>query len=202
MVIEDKKYSLEEKHYIPIECIKKQIVIGNTYSNNMNHVIGWKTRLNGNNKKTAAFTIDKSGVIHKHFEPSYLSKYFPKLEQNTKSIVILLENEGWLTRNLPDERFYDWKGNIYNGIVLGRNWKGHNKWAVYTQEQMDACVELVNDLCEEFFIPKIAMSHNTKLDDTSSFNGVLYKSNLNKHYFDVSPAWNCEEFKNKLESKN
>jgi hypothetical protein len=164
----------------------------------MNHVIGWKTRLNGNNKKTAAFTIDKSGVIHKHFEPSYLSKYFPKLEQNTKSIVILLENEGWLTRNLPDERFYDWKGNIYNGIVLGRNWKGHNKWAVYTQEQMDACVELVNDLCEEFFIPKIAMSHNTKLDDTSSFNGVLYKSNLNKHYFDVSPAWNCEEFKNKL----
>jgi|LakMenE18May11ns_1017448.scaffolds.fasta_scaffold9959618_26 hypothetical protein len=202
MIIEDKKYSLDEKNYVPIECIKKQIVIGNTNSKDMTHVIGWKTRLNGNNKKTAAFTIDKDGVIHKHFEPTFQSKYFSKLEQNTKSIIILLENEGYLTRKSPDKNFYNWKGDIYNGIVVGRMWKGINKWATYTQEQLDSCVELCDYLCDEFFIPKTAIGHNTKIEDTSSYNGVLYKSNISKHYFDVSPAWDCEQFKNKLESKN
>ena len=201
MVIDEQTYRLEEKQYIPIECIKKQIVIGNTWNNNMRHVIGWNKRNNGQYKKTAAFTIDAAGVVYKHFEPTFQSKYFPTLEQNTKSIVILLENEGWLTRNLPDERFYNWKGNIYNGIVVGKMWKGQNKWATYTQEQMDSCVDLVDSLCDEFFIPKTVIGHNTKIEDTSGYNGVLYKSNLEKHYFDVSPAWNCEEFKNKLEAK-
>lgn len=202
MVIDEKTYKLDEKHFTAIECIKKQIIIGNTYDSEMRHVIGWQTRLNGKNKKTAAFTIDKNGIIYKHFEPSFHSKYFPSLEENTKSIVILLENEGYITRNLPDERFYNWKGDIYNGIVFGRLWKGINKWAAYTQEQLDSCVELCDYLCEEFFIPKTAIGHNTKIDDISNYNGVLYKSNLKKHYYDVSPAWDCEQFKNKLESKN
>jgi len=201
MIIDEQTYRLEEKQYIPIECIKKQIVIGNTWNNNMRHVIGWNKRNNGQYQKTAAFTIDAAGVIYKHFEPTYQSKYFSTLEQNTKSIVILLENEGWLTRNLSDERFYNWKGNIYNGIVVGRNWKGQNKWASYTQEQMDSCVKLVDSLCDEFFIPKTVIGHNTKIEDTSGYNGVLYKSNLEKHFYDVSPAWNCDEFKNKLETK-
>lgn len=201
MVIDEQTYRLEEKQYIPIECIKKQIVIGNTWNNNMRHVIGWNKRNNGQYKKTAAFTIDAAGVVYKHFEPTYQSKYFSTLEQNTKSIVILLENEGWVTRNLPDERFYNWKGNIYNGIVVGKVWKGQNKWAAYTQEQMDVCVELVDSLCDEFFIPKTVIGHNTKIEDTSGYNGVLYKSNLEKHFYDVSPAWNCQEFKNKLEAK-
>ena len=201
MIIDEQTYRLEEKQYIPIECIKKQIVIGNTWNNNMRHVIGWHKRNNGQYQKTAAFTIDAAGVIYKHYEPTYQSKYFSTLEQNTKSIVILLENEGWLTRNLSDERFYNWKGNIYNGIVVGRNWKGQNKWASYTQEQMDSCVKLVDSLCDEFFIPKTVIGHNTKIEDTSGYNGVLYKSNLEKHFYDVSPAWNCDEFKNKLETK-
>lgn len=202
MIIDDQTYKLEEKNYVPIECIKKQIVIGNTYNSKMRHVIGWQKRNNGLHKKTAAFTIDAAGVVYKHFEPSFQSKYFSTLEQNTKSIVVLLENDGWLTRNLPDERFYTWKGNIYNGIVVGKLWKGFNKWATYTQEQIDSCVELVDSLCEEFFIPKTVIGHNTKIDNISEYNGVLYKSNIAKHFFDVSPAWNCEEFKNKLENKN
>lgn len=202
MVIDSETYKLEEKNYVPIECIKKQIVIGNTFNSDMKHTIGWGKRHNGKYQKTAAFTIDKNGMVYKHFEPSFQSKYFSTLEQNTKSIVILLENEGWLFRKTIDSPFYNWKGNIYNGIVVGKLWKGYNKWAAYTQEQMDSCVELVSQLCEDFFIPKTVIGHNTKIDDTSEYNGVLYKSNLAKHYFDVSPAWNCQEFKNNLENKN
>lgn len=199
MVIDEQTYRLEEENYIPIECIKKQIVIGNTYNKDMKHVIGWKKRHNGGYKKTAAFTIDAAGVVYKHFEPSFQSKYFGKLELDTKSIIILIENEGWLTRKNADSVFYNWKGNIYNGIVVGKMWKGHNKWAQYTDEQFESCVELVKNLCDEFFIPNVAISHNTKIEDLSDYQGVLTKSNIEKYYNDLTPAWDFEKFKNKIE---
>jgi hypothetical protein len=199
MIIDDNTYKLEEKNYIPIECIKKHIVIGHTNNNEMKHVIGWKKRHHGQYKKTAAFTIDAAGVVYKHFEASFQSKYFGKLEQDTKSIIILLENDGWLTRKNANSAFYNWKGDIYNGRVVGKLWRGYNSWAHYTDKQFDACAELVTMLCDEFFIPNVAMSHNTKIDDLSEYQGVVYKSNIEKYYTDLSPAWNCEEFKNKVE---
>jgi hypothetical protein len=199
MTIDDKTYQLEEKNYIPIECIKKQIVIGHTNNNDMKHVVGWKKRNNGQYNKTAAFTIDAAGVVYKHFDPKYQSKYFGKLELDTKSIIILLENDGWLTRKNANSAFYNWKGDIYNGRVVGKLWRGNNSWSHYTDKQFESCVELVNMICDEFFIPNVAMSHNTKIDDLSDFQGVVYKSNIERYYNDLSPAWNCEEFKNKVE---
>jgi hypothetical protein len=199
MVIDDKTYQLEEKNYIPIECIKKQIVIGHTNNNEMKHVVGWKKRHNGRYNKTAAFTIDAAGVVYKHFDPKYQSKYFGKLELDTKSIIILLENDGWLTRKNANSAFYNWKGDIYNGKVIGKLWRGFNMWSHYSDKQFEASAELVTMLCDEFFIPNVAMSHNTKIDDLSDYHGVVYKSNIEKYYTDLSPAWNCEEFKNKIE---
>lgn len=199
MTIDDKTYQLEEKNYIPIECIKKQIVIGHTNNHDMKHVVGWKKRNNGQYNKTAAFTIDAAGVVYKHFDPKYQSKYFGKLELDTKSIIILLENDGWLTRKNANSAFYNWKGDIYNGRVVGKLWRGNNSWSHYTDNQFESCVELVNMICDEFFIPNVAMSHNTKIDDLSDFQGVVYKSNIERYYNDLSPAWNCEEFKNKVE---
>jgi hypothetical protein len=86
------EHLLSLKNYDNIESIKKQIVLGNTFNHDMKHVIGWKHRHNGNYKKTAAFTIDINGVIHKHFDPKYQSKFFNDLILDGKSIVILLEN--------------------------------------------------------------------------------------------------------------
>jgi hypothetical protein len=62
-------------------------------------------------------------------------------------------------------------------------------------------LKLVNKLCDEFFIPKIAIPHNTKMENAETFEGILYRSNLEKHYTDLSPAWKCEAFKYKLETK-
>ncbi len=64
---------------------------------------------------------------------------------------------------------------------------------------MEASVELAKSLCSEFHIPMTSLSHNTKIDNLSDFNGVLYKSNLDKQHTDLSPAWDCKLFKNKLE---
>ena len=201
MIIDDKKYKLLSSNYLKVESIKKQIVIGHTFNHDMKHFEAWKHRHNGNYLKTAAFTIDIDGLIHQHFDPKYQSKYFNNLELDKKSIVILLENDGWLTRKTDTDVFYNWKGDIYNGRVVGKLWRGYNIWSNYSSEQFESAIELVKYLCDEYYITKEAFGHNTKVDGLTDYEGVLYKSNLDRHYTDLSPSWNCAEFKNKLETK-
>jgi N-acetyl-anhydromuramyl-L-alanine amidase AmpD len=201
MIINKETYALEESNYIKIESIKKQIVIANTFNHDMKHVIGWKKRHNGNYKKTAAFTIDAAGVVYNHFDPIFQSKYFGNVDLDTKSIVILIENDGWLFNDSEKNIFITWIGNIYNKPkeIFEKRWRGYTHWANYTKEQFDSCVSLTKMLCDEFYIPNNVVSHNTKIDGVLDFNGVLYKSNIEKYYTDISPAWDFEQFKNKME---
>ena len=194
-------YLLNENNYVPIECIKTQIVLASTFNHDMKHFIGWENRHNGNYKKTAAFTIDAAGVVYKHFEPKHHSKFFGKLELDTKSIVILLENDGWLIKDEEKNQFITWIGDIYNkpNEVFDKRWRNYRYWAPHTQEQFDSALELVKKLCDEFYIPLEAIGHNTKVESLSDFQGVIYKSNIEKHYTDLNPSWDCGEFKNKLE---
>lgn len=195
-------YSLSKENYHEVESIKKQIILGNTSNHDMRHVIGWLNRFNGKNKKTAAFSIDKNGVIYKHFEPKYQSNYFNNLSLDGKSIVILLENEGWLTKNEEKNTFISSLGYIYNQeMVMDKKWRGYSHWGKYSEEQINSAINLVTELCDEFFIPLTAITHNTKIDDIEDFSGVLYKSNLEKHYTDVTPAFDFEYFTNKINQK-
>jgi hypothetical protein len=167
----------------------------------MKHVIGWKNRYNGKYKKTSSFTIATDGVVYKHFDPKFQSKYFSDVELNNRTIVILLDNDGWLINDTEKNNYITWFGNIYNkpSEVIEKRWRGYTHWSNYTKEQFDSCVELTRMLCDEFFIPNITFKHNTKVDNLSDFRGVMYKSNIDKHYTDLTPAWDFEEFKNKLE---
>jgi hypothetical protein len=202
MVIDNETYKLTEDNYIQIECIKTQIVLGQTFNHDMKHVVGWKHRNNGKTKRTAAFTIDAAGLVYNHFDSKYLSRFFGDLEQDTRSIVILLENDGWVTKNDKNE-FITWVGDIYRNQdeVVEKKWRGHQHWVPFTQEQFDSAIKLINLLCEEYYIPKTVMSHNTKTD-LVGYNGVVYKSNIQKHYTDLNPTWKFGEFKNKLEENN
>jgi len=202
MKIDIKKYSLPENNYINVETIKKQIIIGHTGTNKMRHYQKWTNRLNGKYKRTAAFTIDAAGKVYRHFDPIYFSDFLGNLELDKKSIVILLENEGWLAKEGDKNEFINWIGHIYNNPdeVIEKRWRGYLHWAPYAKEQVNATINLVSELCDEFFIPKFAIPHNTKIENIDEFNGVLYRSNLEKHYTDLSPAWNCENFKHKLET--
>lgn len=198
----DKSYMLSKNNYCNIESIKKQIVIGNTNNHDMKHYIGWINRYNGKYKKTAAFTIDINGVIYKHFEPRYQSNYFNDLEQNNKSIVILLENDGWLTKHAEKNSFISWLGYIYKEQeVFEKKWRTHSYWAQYKKEQIDSAVSLVKELCNEFYIPLTAMTHNVKMNDLEEYSGILYKSNIETYYTDLSPAFNFEYFINNIELK-
>jgi hypothetical protein len=203
MIIDTSTYVLSEKNYIKDLDNKSFIIFGHTSTTNMNHFVGWVNRYNGKYRKTAAYTIGFDGTIYRHFNPEYRSNYFNNIEMDSKSIVILLENEGYLTANEEKTEFIGWLGNIYNrsDIVVRRKWRGYEYWAPYTQEQMDSAIQLTKTLCDDFSIPRVAMEHNTKVDDFGDYAGVLYKSNLNKLATDLSAAWDYTEFKERLETK-
>ena len=197
MNIDSKTYSLHIKNYTPIQTQKKFIVFGNTLNHEMKHFFGWQHRMNGSYKKTAAYTITKDGSIYEHFNPKYHSEYFERKTLNPKSIVVLLENDGWLLKDEKKNVFLTWIGDIYNGKeVFEKKWRGQSYWSPYTDNQINSAIELSKMLCKDFNIPFSAISHNTKVDRIVDYQGILYKSNLEKYYTDINPSWDFTRFKN------
>jgi len=202
LIIDKESYKLSEKNYNNEVTVKKKIVIGNTFSTDMRHCIGWNKRWNGRYTKTAMFTIDVEGNIYQHFSPNYYSNFLDDIFLSESIISIVLENEGWLMKDLKGENKYiNYVGHIYNrkDSVFEKRWRNHKYWAPYTQKQKDSTYKLVKQLCLEFDIPLKVINHNTNFDGVESYNGILYKSNFEKYYTDVSPAWDCLEMKNKIE---
>lgn len=202
MIIDKDKYRLGEDNYFPIKTIKKQIIIGNTFNSEMKHVIGWKYRLNGKYKKTAHYSINELGEVFEHFKPEFQSKFFNDKEIDSKSIIILIENLGWLEKD-ENNQYITIYGDIYKNQdnVLTKKWREHEYWVKYNEIQMESALELVKQLSDDFFIPRTIFSHNTKVEDLYDYEGSLYKSNLEKHYTDLTPAWDYKIFKQKLEKK-
>lgn len=201
MIIDNKTYHLNEKNYVRLESNKSLIVLGHTNNSEMKHFIGWQKRLGGLYKKTAHFTILRDGTIHQHFDTKYSSEYFPNQLLNNKSIIILLENEGYLTKDSKTNEFITWLGDIYKekDNIVEKKWRNLNFWISYTKEQFDSTIELVKSICTRHGIPKDSMSHNTKVNNLGGFSGIVYKANLEKFYFDLNPTWDFQLFKTKIE---
>jgi len=201
-MINKNTYNLSEKNYISIETDKKRIVIGNSFSVNMDHYVGWLNRYNGNFKRTSPYTIGINGEIYEHFNPKYYSEIINNDDFDKSTISILIENEGWLIKDLNEENKYiTYIGNIYNRTeeVFVKNWRGNKYWAPYNENQLNSLVLLINELCERFSIPKNVIPHNTKIKDGYKFDGILYRGNLNSYFTDVNPSWDFITFKDKIE---
>ena len=202
-MIDKETYKLQESHYLNVETTKKRIVIGNSFSIDMNHYNGWVNRHNGKYKKTSMYTIAIDGKIYEHFNPKYSSEIIDKKDFDESTITILLENEGWLIKDLNDEnRYITYVGNIYNRIdeVFVKKWRHNNYWSPYSQKQLDSTVYLINKLCNDFEIPKNVIHHNTKISNGYSYEGILYKSNLNTYFTDVNPSWDFAGIKEQIEN--
>ena len=202
MVIDNETHRLSENNYIPVETNKTQILLGNTFSTGMDHMVAWKTRINGKNKRTAAFTIDLRGKVYQHYDPKFYT-LFTGFERIDKIIIpVVLVNEGYLAKDLLNNVYYDWIGDIYKrkAEVVEKRWRNQAFWATYTKAQLNSSVELIKHLCEQYDIPLETVGHNTKVDtqELIQFKGVTFKSNYFREYLDLSPAFNYEEFKNKL----
>ena len=203
MVVDFQTFILDNKNYVEKVSDKKQIVIGNSLSNDLKYINGWRKRFGGNYKNTTTFSIDKKGNIYQHFDDKYYSKTIGVESLDKRIITITLENVGWLNKDLIKDRHIDWVGNIYKrrAKVIDKRWRGFRYWEPYTNKQFNSCVDLVMFLCEKHNIDKKCVGHNTFIKNIEDFNGISYRSNYNKDFTDVSPAWNFKKFKNKIEKK-
>ena len=203
MHLDNKTYILNKNNYYRSNNKKTQIVIGHTLSKDMSFFGGWLNRMNGKFKKTTPFTIDLSGKIFNHYSPNYHSDFLGFDPHDLKIIPILLVNEGWLIKDIINNQYIDWVGNIYEreDKIVERRWRSHTYWAPYTEKQIKSLVELVKHLCGEFEIEKRVIEHNTQVYDIDKFEGIVFKSNYNKNTTDLSPAWDYNIFKQLVENE-
>jgi hypothetical protein len=199
-MIDFNSYTLDKKNYYEIVSTKRKIVIGNTFNVGMNHFIGWNNRLLGSYKKVSNFSIDVDGKIYQHFDPKYYSEFLPNPIHTKEIISILLVNQGWLDYDIKDKKFFNCLGIIFKGEnKTERRWRNHSYWDDYSELQMESLVNLTKYLLEKYNIQKNILSHNTYVKEISGFDGVTYRSNWIKDSTDLSPSFDFEIFKNKLE---
>ena len=119
-----------------------------------------------------------------------------------KIISIILENQGWLQKDLITNEYFNWVGNIYNKNkdVFEKRWRGFTYWDSYSEKQIISCANLIKYLCEEYNIPKKCVGHNTYIDGVEYFEGIVYRSNYHKECTDLNPSWDFKKFKELIEN--
>lgn len=196
-------YTLTEKNYYPHKHPKKQIVIGNSFNEDMNHFNGWLKRGGGQYKKVANYSINCDGQIYEHFHSDYYSDFIPYSLHNKNIISIILVNEGWLEYDLKEKKYINCFGNTTNNPeIIEKRWRNHTFWGNYNKKQIDSLVYLTKYLLEKHNIIKKVLSHNTFVKDICGFEGVTYRSNWIKDSTDLSPSFDFEIFKNKVENND
>jgi N-acetyl-anhydromuramyl-L-alanine amidase AmpD len=189
-----------------IKCIgkqkkKKQIILTHSSRNLKDYISSIKYRYNGNYDKVPNFIISRDGVVYRVLPEIGYSNYFKNQNINRNSIIISLENLGWLEKRPLTNEYVNWIGDIYKGEVFEKKWRDYFFWQPYTDKQMDSCVELCKNITNEFSIDKKCIGHNTKIDGVERYEGIVSRSNFNSDKTDVSPAFNFETFLKKIENE-
>lgn len=172
---------------------KKQILLTHTARDLRDYINGLKYRINGNNKKLPHYIISREGKIYQILPPTTYSNYIDIKSYNKNTIIISLENLGWLRKNPLKGGYINWIGNIYKDRIYERKWRGYFFWQPYTDEQMNSLSNLIKELCVEFNIPETFIGHNVKVDKIEKFNGIATYSNYDKERTDLNPSFNFEE---------
>lgn len=160
--------------------IKTQIVIGNSL--NINDI-------------NSSFVVLKNGEIIENYKTRNSFINIGNADENTISIT--LENQGFLTQH--KNQYINYVGAIYKGEVITKKWRNREFWEPYTKEQIHGLIELCKKICNEYEIPLYVVSNNTYITNINEFEGIAFRSNYSKFYYDVSPAFNIDEFKEKIE---
>jgi len=185
------------KHY---DTVKEKIVLINTSLPAEDYFNGLKLRHGGKYDKVPAFTIDRSGVVHQHFDSRYTSKILDNDSLDRQAIVISLENVGWVDFDSVFVDYYDWRGVRYDGPIIEIPWRGKRFWAEYSNEQFSSLIELIDYLCKEHSITKKFIGNNV-ISAIKNYKGVINRSNFSKQHFDLTPAFDFERLTKTLNTE-
>jgi hypothetical protein len=176
---------------------KKQIVLSHTSRNIFDYVTSLKLRFNGDPIKLPHYLVSRDGKVIRIIDDLTNSNFTINNVVNEKSIIICLENLGWLEKVLLKNHHTNWIGNIYKEKVFDRKWRDYFFWQPYTDIQLEKTAELCKQLCKKHKIKLKFIGHNTKVKGVESFLGIITKSNFDDFVTDLSPAFDFEKF-NKL----
>jgi N-acetyl-anhydromuramyl-L-alanine amidase AmpD len=176
---------------------KKQIILCHTSRDIGEYLLSLKHRLNGNFDRIPNYVITREGTILKLLPDIGHTNFFNDQNINRNTIIVSLENLGWLNKEPLKDYYTNWIGNTHKGDIFDRKWRDYFFWQPYTEVQYERLHFLCNKLCDEFKINKKNIGHNTKITGIEKFEGITAKSNYDVIFTDVSPAFNFEKF-NKL----
>lgn len=176
---------------------KNQIVLCHTSRTLFDYMVSLKFRFGGKPIRLPHYIISRDGKIL-HLLDEELNGYFTNNDRiNSKSIVICLENLGWLEKEPLKQHHINWIGNIYKEKVFDRKWRDYFFWHPYTEIQVEKTAKLCLDLIKKHKIEKNFIGHNTKVKGVESYIGIITRSNFDEFATDLSPAFDFEKF-NKL----
>ena len=180
---------------------KTQIILSHTSREVEQYLTSLKFRYNGSFDRVPNFLITRKGEALQLIPEIGYTNYLNNESVNQNSVVISLENLGWLEKKPLSNYYINWIGSIYKGEVYEKKWRDYFLWQPYTDIQVDKTVELCKDLCEKFSIPNKFVGHNTKIEGIENFKGIASRSNFNSRFTDLSPAFPFETFKTKIENE-
>lgn len=176
---------------------KNQIVLCHTSRTLFDYMVSIKFRFGGKPIRLPHYIISRDGKVLQLLNEE-LNGYFTNNDRiNTKSIVVCLENLGWLEKEPLKQHHINWIGNIYKEKVFDRKWRDYFFWHPYTEIQVEKTAELCLELLEKHKIDKNFIGHNTKVKGVESYIGIITRSNFDEFATDLSPAFDFEKF-NKL----
>jgi N-acetyl-anhydromuramyl-L-alanine amidase AmpD len=173
---------------------KTQIVLTHTSRNLFDYVTSIKFRFGGKPIKLPHYLIGKDGKVLNVLEDDKNGKYLSSEKVNNKSIVICLENLGWLEKQPLKNYHINWIGSIYREKVFDRKWRDYFFWDPYTDIQLEKAAELCKELSEKHGISLQCIGHNTKIKGVDSYLGIITRSNFDEFATDISPAFDFEKF--------
>jgi hypothetical protein len=165
-----------------------------------NYLASLRYRYNGKYTKIPNFVITKEGKVLQLLENIEHSNYFSEVNINRNSIIISLENLGWLEKQPLENHYVNWIGDIYKGNTFDRKWRDYFFWEPYGENQIESLVSLCKKITKNMKISQESIEHNTKIIGIERFQGIVTRSNFDKNFTDLSPAFDFELFKKKLEN--
>ena len=180
---------------------KNQIILTHTGRNVENYLVSLRYRYNGKFDRIPNYVIKKDGVVLQLLNDIEHTNYFKEPNINRNGIIICLENLGWLEKEPLENQYVNWIGDIYNGKPFERKWRDYFFWDKYTEEQINSLVILCNTIIKEKRMSKDLIGHNTKVRNVEMFEGIVTRSNFDLNITDLSPAFDFEKFRKKLDNE-
>jgi len=180
---------------------KHQIILSHSSRPIEDYLLSLKYRYNGKFPRVPNYVITRDGKILELLSNTENSNFFKEPNINRNSIIIVLENLGWVQKEPLKDYYVNWNGDIYNGIVFEKKWRDYFFWQPYTTTQLVLTAELCKQLFKDMSNKDNIKGNNTRINGIEKFEGVVTRSNFDINYTDLSPAFNFDEFLKNVENE-